>query len=53
MLSSRAASDHDVMFMGSFAGIKHEAVGELDPPTSGGKKAKSSGVATRSFHQSP
>lgn len=39
--------------MGSFAGIKHEAVGELDPPTSGGKKAKSSGVATRSFHQSP
>ncbi|CAN6923221.1 unnamed protein product [Brassica oleracea var. botrytis] len=39
--SSRAASDHDVMLMGNFAGIKREAVGELDPPTYGGKKAKS------------
>ena len=50
--SGRTSADDDVMFMRSYNGVKHQEACELEPPTFGKKKPKTSGVATRSSQQS-
>ncbi|KAF2541136.1 hypothetical protein F2Q68_00031536 [Brassica cretica] len=42
--SGRTSADDDVMFMRSYNGVKHQEACELEPPTFGKKKPKTSGV---------